>query len=109
VGYSGLVAGTVEIHIGSMAKGATRALRASTASASVHIRMLRIHSTSIAAAGYDPDAQMLRVRFIGGGTYDYLDVPADVFRRLLDAPSKGRFVNWHVKPRYRCKRLIGRA
>jgi hypothetical protein len=62
-------------------------------------------SSSIAAAGYDYDRQTLRVRFIGGATYDYLHVPEDVFEGLLDASSKGRFVNWHIKPSFRCTRL----
>jgi len=28
-----------------------------------------------------------------------------VFEELLEAPSKGRFVNWYIKPRYRFTRL----
>jgi hypothetical protein len=70
-----------------------------------HIRMLRVISTSIAAAGYDRDRQILRIRFIGGGTYDYLHVPANIFESFLDAPSKGQFVNWQIKPYYRYTRL----
>ena len=63
-------------------------------------------SSSIAAAGYDAGGRMLRVRFVGGGTYDYLDVPSEVFSGLLEAPSKGRFVNYQIKPCYSYRRLI---
>jgi lysyl-tRNA synthetase class 2 len=58
-------------------------------------------SSSIAAAEYDHDRRVLRLRFSPGAIYDYLDVPADVVREFLNAPSLGRFVNWRIKPRYR--------
>jgi hypothetical protein len=62
--------------------------------------MHRMPSSSIAAAGYDSGAQILRLRYVSEGTYDYFNVPAEVFQSFLDAPSKGRFVNWHIKPHY---------
>jgi hypothetical protein len=62
-------------------------------------------SSSIAAAEYDRNRRTLRVRFGPGGIYDYLDVPAGVVREFLNAPSLGRFVNWHIKPRYRFVRI----
>lgn len=69
------------------------------------ITMRAVRSSSIAAAGYDPVGRTLRIRFIGGDAYDYQSVPADVFRGFLDAPSKGRFVNWQVKPYFRYRRV----
>ena len=62
--------------------------------------MIPFSSTSIAAGGYDAGTETLRLRYIDGDTYDYRHVPSDVFEGLLDAPSKGRFVNWQVKPYY---------
>lgn len=35
-----------------------------------------------------------------GRVYRYSGVTEDVYRRLLDAPSRGRFVNQVIKPRY---------
>lgn len=69
------------------------------------VPMVRMNSSSIAAAGYDDRRHALRLRYVNGGMYDYLDVPVSVFQELLDAPSKGRFVNWYIKPRYRFARL----
>jgi len=63
--------------------------------------MVRFASSSIEAAGYDPGRRMLRIRFIHGSTYDYWDVPAEVFDDLIAAESKGRFVNWKIKPYFR--------
>jgi hypothetical protein len=45
--------------------------------------MLCMSSSSIAAAGYDHRRHALRLRYIGGGTYDYLDVPESVFETEL--------------------------
>ena len=38
-------------------------------------------------------------------TYDYQAVPAKIFQDLLVAESKGRFVNWSIKPYYRYRRV----
>jgi hypothetical protein len=67
--------------------------------------MILFNSSSIAAGGYDARSRTLRLRYIGGGTYDYRNVPSVVFDDLLAAPSKGRFVNWHVKPYYSYVRM----
>ena len=67
--------------------------------------MRRMNSSSIAAAGYDRRRHALRLRYLGGGTYDYLDVPEPVFADLIAASSKGQFVNWQIKPHYRYVRL----
>lgn len=69
------------------------------------IRMVPRASSSIAAAGYDPAAAILRVRFVGGGTYDYGRVPAAVFAAFEAAESKGRFVNHVIKPYFPCQRV----
>jgi hypothetical protein len=69
------------------------------------IRLLRVQSSSIEAAGYDLKRRTLRIRYGGGSTYDYQAVPAKVFNNLLAAESKGRFVNWSIKPYYRYTRV----
>ena len=57
-------------------------------------------SSSIAAASYDSRRRTLRLLYVGGGLYDYLQVPKRKFDELLAAPSKGQFVNWQIKPYY---------
>jgi len=39
-------------------------------------------SEAVAAVGYDAQARIMRVEFRGGGTYDYLDVEADLFAEM---------------------------
>jgi hypothetical protein len=62
--------------------------------------MIAFESSCVAAGGYDPRSGVLRLRYVEGDTYDYRDVPSVLFEALLDAPSKGRFVNARVKPYY---------
>lgn len=69
------------------------------------MRLRRMQSSSIEAAGYDIERRTLRIRYVRGSTYDYQAVPAKVFKDLLAAESKGRFVNWSIKPYYRYARV----
>lgn len=43
---------------------------------------------------------VLSVKYQGGEAYDYLDVPEWVYRELKAAESKGRFVNFVIKPNF---------
>jgi hypothetical protein len=74
-------------------------------SGSGRIPLYLVKSKSIAAAGYDRARRTFRVIFAGGGAYDYLSVPAKAYADFLSAPSKGRFVNWRIKPVYPFIRL----
>lgn len=64
--------------------------------------MQRKHVTSsaISSVGYDEGSSILEVEFQSGAVYDYLDVPPKVYRDLLKADSKGRFVSRRIRDRY---------
>ena len=53
----------------------------------------------------DEDARELYVQFRRGRTYVYFDVPPTAYAALLEAPSKGRYVNFEIKPYHRYRRL----
>jgi hypothetical protein len=42
----------------------------------------------------------MRVRFIGGGEYDYENVPRAVFNDVKGAPSIGKAINELLRPHY---------
>jgi hypothetical protein len=42
-------------------------------------------SRALQEAGYDAGTRTLRVRFRGGGLYDYLDVPPEIFDGLIES------------------------
>lgn len=62
--------------------------------------MIYVDSSNIEAIGYDDGAQELHVRFLSGTSYIYHDVPRQIFDDLMQAPSKGSFLNREVKGVY---------
>lgn len=68
------------------------------------IAMHPVSSTTLKAAGYAGDRGrlgILRLVFTTGKTYDYFQVPPQVFSELMSAPSKGRYFNYRIRDRYR--------
>lgn len=65
----------------------------------------RLDSSSLASAGYDPAAHVLEVEFKNGGVYQYLEVDDEEYQEFRTAPSKGRYLNTEIKPRYSARKL----
>jgi hypothetical protein len=63
--------------------------------------MIYVDSSNVEAIGYDDDTQELHVQFLSSGYYIYHDVPRKIFDDLINAPSKGSFLNREVKSVYR--------
>ncbi len=57
-------------------------------------------STKIAEVGYDEANKELFVRFLKGESYIYMNVPREEWQALLDAGSKGMYVNLIIKAKY---------
>ena len=64
-----------------------------------------VSSSVLSAVGYDAETQTLEVEYSRGGIYQYKDVPLEVFDQLMEATSKGTFINDHVKDSYAFIRL----
>jgi hypothetical protein len=65
----------------------------------------RMPSTAIERIHYREGDHALFVRFRNGGEYVYADVPREVHRAFVQAPSKGRFFQAKIRDRYRFDRL----
>lgn len=59
-----------------------------------------VDSSGVDQLGYDPDAMELHVVFKGGAHYVYVNVPPGVYQELLDAASKGAYVNHEIRNTY---------
>ncbi|KAF0114066.1 KTSC domain-containing protein [Pseudotabrizicola sp. L79] len=57
-------------------------------------------SSNLAEVGYDPNLETLEVQFKSGGIYQYFNVPAFMYERLMSADSLGRFFNTEIKGHY---------
>jgi hypothetical protein len=49
---------------------------------------------------YDKRKKVLRIIFVSGKIYDYLDVPEEIFSEMTSAQSKGVFFNRQIKSNY---------
>jgi hypothetical protein len=49
--------------------------------------------------------EVLTVRFTSGKEYAYEKVPENVFKDFENAPSKGKFLNSHIKKNYRVSKV----
>ena len=62
-------------------------------------------SSNIARYKYEDDTQILTVEFKNGGTYNYYDVPRQLYDQMNTAYSKGAFLARNIKGAYRYARL----
>ena len=64
-----------------------------------------VASSNIASIGYDETTQTLEVEFFNGTIYQYYNVPPNMNEQLMQASSKGRFLNTYIKNAYPYSRV----
>jgi lysyl-tRNA synthetase class 2 len=65
-----------------------------------------VESSTLNDVAYDTERRRLVLTFASGSVYEYADVPATVARDLLQAESKGRYFNAHIRDQYRFSRHV---
>jgi lysyl-tRNA synthetase class 2 len=61
-------------------------------------------STVIRSFAYEAAARRLTVIFRSGRRYTYLEVPAEIYRELRGAFSKGEYFNEHIRDQFAFER-----
>lgn len=73
------------------------------------MELFSVQSSNISQIGYEKEERIvfnqdpisvLRIIFTSGITYDFYDVPQDIFIGLKDATSVGKYFNQNIKNRY---------
>jgi hypothetical protein len=64
-----------------------------------------VDSSNIEAVCYFDDKNELQVRFLNGSTYSYSDVPQEIYDELINAASKGSYLNRMIKGVYNYQKL----
>jgi len=64
-----------------------------------------VTSTNIRAIGYDSDRQTLEIEFNYGAVYQYAGVPQEEHEGMMNAGSKGQYLNSNIKGRYPFEKL----
>ena len=66
------------------------------------MEIIPVNSASISHIGYDSSTQKMKITFKPNRTYDYCNVPQNVFDAFLKASSIGTFYNEEIKDNYDC-------
>jgi len=64
------------------------------------MEMQFVDSSNIERIGYDSSSSTLRIEFKSNRTYDYSNVPENVFNELRQASSVGGYHAAHIKNSY---------
>ena len=56
-----------------------------------------VESSLVASAGYAPKTKTLESQFQSDKSYDYYDVPEEVFNKLMEAGSVGSYFNATIR------------
>lgn len=59
-----------------------------------------VESSMIHSVRYDPAERLLEVVFQNGGSYQFVNVPPEVYEHLLESRSKGRYFLAHIRGAY---------
>lgn len=54
---------------------------------------------------YDEDKSLLTLTFNSGGSYEYEEVPKQVFTDMLAAESAGKYFHSNIKGKYEAKKV----
>jgi len=54
---------------------------------------------------YDAKKHVLRIVYVSGMVYDYKKVPQEVYDEMKTAPSKGEYLNYHIKGKYQYEKV----
>jgi hypothetical protein len=69
------------------------------------VKPITVESTAVERVAFDERRRVLKIEFRNGRVYNYLDVPPRVYKKLMQAPSIGTFVNLEVKGTYEYEEL----
>ncbi len=69
------------------------------------MKRIRVSSSTISSAGYDPDARILELEFTSGEVYRYSGVPGHHYTGLMHADSKGGYFNSYIKDIYPFRKM----
>jgi hypothetical protein len=64
-----------------------------------------VASANLVSVGYDEASQTLEVEFLNGTVYQYYNVGVATYEQLMQAPSKGQFLNVYIRNAYPYSRV----
>lgn len=62
-------------------------------------------SSVVASISYDAVLSTLRIVYLSGSIYDYLNVSEEIYLEMKAASSKGIFLNKNIKGKFKFKKV----
>jgi hypothetical protein len=56
-----------------------------------------VNSSNLRKIGYDPATNILIIVFNSGSTYEFQNIPPDLYEDLINAPSIGTFFSKNIR------------
>ena len=69
------------------------------------MQRINVVSSSIKKIGYDEMTNILEIEFNSGSVYDYLNVPSEIHKELMNATSKGKYLHAYIEKVFRYQRI----
>jgi hypothetical protein len=69
------------------------------------IKRQPVVSTNVSSVGYSRQLRALEIEFSRGAIYRFLEVQPRIYRDLMAASSKGRFIAQNIRGKYRFVRV----
>ena len=70
------------------------------ANGDLKLKRTPVRSSNLAEVGYDKKSKILEILFRNGGIWQYYDVPAYIYKELMNAESHGRYFIYQIKGAY---------
>ncbi len=62
-------------------------------------------SSVISTFKYFPETKILRITYVSGKIYDYINVSVQVYDALKQSDSKGNYLNKYIKGKYKYEKI----
>lgn len=64
-----------------------------------------VESSHIHSIGYEPDEQIMEVKFKDHSVYQYSEVPEHLYIGIMQAESKGGYLHQRIKGKFNYKKV----
>lgn len=64
-----------------------------------------VSSSAVRSIGYNAETQILEVEYLGGGVYQYTNVPASEYEALMSSSSVGKYLQNNIKSAYSARKV----
>jgi len=64
-----------------------------------------VNSSNIVSIGYNPINRILEIEF-KNGVYQYNGISSEIYEKLMNSPSKGKFFYSFIRDKYITKKIV---